>query len=352
MDTTYDTIVVGGGQAGLAAGYFLAQQGRSFAILDENAETGVVWRGRWDSLRLFTPSQFDGLPGTPFAKPDYYFPTKDETADYLASYAEAHRLPVHHGVRVEGLRRNGTEYEVTAGDATFRAPHVIVATGPYQHPYTPTFGDELGSSTFQIHSNAYHNPDQVPAARVLVVGAGNSGVEIALELARAGRQVWLAGRDVGRIPAESLGKLFGGRLFWWIVSRVMSVNTPVGRRMRPRLLTRGAPLMRFRPEDLIEAGVERTPRLSGIESGTPRLEDGRSLPVEGVIWATGYRPDFGWIDLPIFDARGNPRQERGIVRDAPGLYFLGLLFQTSMTSALLGGVGADAKVIVEHLIAH
>ncbi|MBN1964177.1 MAG: NAD(P)-binding domain-containing protein [Anaerolineae bacterium] len=351
MTTTYNTIVIGGGQAGLAAGYFLTQQGEEFVILDGASATGETWRKRWDSLRLFTPSLFDSLPGMPFPKPDDYAPTKDEVADYLTVYAETFHLPVRHGVKVSGLARNGVGYQILATDAHYSARHVIIATGAYQQPRVPAFAGELGAGIHQLHSSAYRNPEQVTAGTVLVVGAGNSGAEIALELAHAGKQVWLAGRDVGRIPADALSKLLGSRTYWWLLGRVLSVDTPIGRKMRSNVLYHGNPLIRGARKNVISAGVKCTPRVSGIQSGQPHLEDGQVLPVEAVIWATGFRPEYSWIDLPVFDERGFPRHRRGVVQEAPGLYFVGLHFQTAITSALLGGVGQDAGAIVRHITA-
>jgi putative flavoprotein involved in K+ transport len=345
MDESFHTIVIGGGQAGLAAGYFLARQGKNFIIMDENQRDGEVWRNRWDSLRLFTPSQFNGLPGMRFPKPDDYFPTKDEVADYLAGYAGQFHLPLCHGMKVEQLSREGQGYRLSAGSSSFSAKNVIVATGPFHRPHTPAFASELDPAIRQWHSSAYRNPEQIPVKTVLVVGAGNSGAEIALELSRAGKQVWLAGRDVGRIPADTLGKAFNGRPYWWFISHVLSVDTPIGRKMRSNVLYHGNPLIRARRQEVLEAGVEPTPRVAGVRSGQVQLEDGRTLDVEGVIWATGFHSDFTWIDLPVFDEHGYPRHQRGVVPEAPGLYFVGLHFQTALSSGLLGGVGADAGYI-------
>jgi len=342
----FHTVVIGGGQAGLAAGYFLARQGENFIILDENPRTGTSWRKRWDSLKLFTPSKFNGLPGAPFPKPADYFPTKDEVADYLEGYARQFDLPVQHGVKVESLSRNGQGFYIAADTSIFSARTVIVSTGPFQVPYILAFASELDPSILQLHSSAYCNPQQFPAQSVLVVGAGNSGAEIALELVRAGKQVWLSGRDVGRIPANGpLGKVFGGRPIWWVMGHVLTVNTPIGRKVRAGELHHGTPLGRATRQEIADAGVELAPRISGVQSGKPQLEDGRTLPVEGVIWATGFRPDYRWINLPIFDERGYPRHSQGIVQNAPGLYFIGLMFQTALSSSLLGGVGTDAAYI-------
>lgn len=345
MDVAFHTIIVGGGQAGLAAGYFLKRQGNRITILDENRRTGDAWRRHWDSLRLFTPSKYTVLPGMPFQKPDFYFPTKDEVADYLEAYAGQFGLPVQHGVKVEALTYSNGEYQLATSAGAFQARNVVVATGAYHRPYTPAFARELNPTILQLHSSAYCNPQQIPVQQVLVVGSGNSGAEIGLELARAEKHVWLAGRDVGRIPADRLGRAFGGRLYWWFISQVLSVHTPIGRKMRSNVLYHGAPLIGTSRQEVTKAGIETIPRVTGTLSGRPQVEGGRSLPVEAVVWATGFRPDFNWINLPVFDKLGYPRHQRGIVPEAPGLYFVGLPFQAALSSALLGGVGADAAYI-------
>lgn len=351
-EESLSTIVIGGGQAGLAAGYYLARQGVNFVIFDENLRTGTSWRKRWESLKLFTPSKFNGLPGAPFPKTGDYFPTKNEVADYLEGYARQFNLPIRYGVKVESLSRNGQGYHIDTGKSNFFARNVIIATGPFQIPYIPAFASKLDPSVLQLHSSDYLNTHDIPVQSVLVVGAGNSGAEIALELVRAGKQVWLAGRDVGRIPANGpLGKFLGGRPIWWFMNHVLTVNTPIGRKMMLHEGNHGTPLGRATRGEIAEAGVELVPRVSGILSGQPQLENGLTLPVEAVLWATGFRPDYHWIKLPIFDEHGLPRHSRGVAQDAPGLFFLGLMFQTALSSSLLGGVGADAAYITEQ-IAH
>lgn len=348
-EETYNTIVIGGGQAGLATGYYLSQRGEHYIILDENDRTGATWRKRWDSLRLFTPSQNNSLPGMKFPKPDFYFPTKDEPADFLETYARHFNLPIRNGAKVESLNRNEGGYRLSAGEASYHARNVIVATGAFRTPYSPAIAQELPSGIFQMHSAHYHRPKDVPVQNVVVVGAGNSGAEIALELAKEGRKVWLAGRDVGSIPANKLGKLLGGKPYWWFLRRVMTIKTPLGRRMKANVLNHGNPLVRIPREEVAEAGVEFTPRLTAAPDGKPQTEDGQTLPAEGVVWATGFRPDYRWINLPVFDASGRPRHERGVVPEAPGLYFVGLHFQYRLTSSLLGGVGEDARYIVRQM---
>ena len=350
QDETFDTIVIGGGQAGLAVGYFLSQQRQNFIILDKYPRSGDSWRCRWDSLRLFTPSQFDSLPGLPYPHANNYFPTKDEIADYLETYARHFNLPVRHNTRVTSLSQSGQGFQVAAGDSILNAQNVVIATGPYQVPHIPALSSELDPSIFQLHSNAYHNPGQIPGKSVLVVGAGNSGAEIGLELVQAGRQVWLAGRDVGRIPANSpIGKILGRRLIWWLTTYVMTLDTPVGRKIHANLELGGTPLGRATREELARSGIELTPRLAAVREGKPQLEDGRPLTIDSIVWATGFRPDFHWVELPIFDAHGYPSHSRGIVPGVPGLYFVGMPFQTGLASSLLGGVGKDAADIAAQI---
>ena len=339
----FETVIVGGGQAGLATGYHLARLGRSFVILDAGARVGDPWRGRWDSLRLFTPARYSGLPGWPFPGDPIHYPTRDEVADYLEAYAARFELAVRPGIRVDRLGRQGDGFLVAAGERRFEAANVVVAAGAYHHPRVPGFAAELDPAIRQLHSSAYRRPAQLRDGGVLVVGAGNSGAEIALELS-AGHPTWLSGRHPGNEPARA-GSRFD-RLttpaIWFAFSRVLSVDNPVGRRLRPKLLTAAAPLARVRRRDLDAAGVERVPPTAGTRDGLPLLENGRVLEVPNVVWCTGFRHDFGWIDLPVFGDHGEPRHDRGVVADQPGLYFVGLFFLTSITSALVGGVGRDA----------
>lgn len=353
---SYDTVVVGGGQAGLATGFHLQQQGQDFVILDASQRIGDAWRKRWDSLRLFTPARYNGLPGMAFPAPTDYYPSKDDMADFLEAYAERFQLPVRTGIRVNGLARHGNQFVVTAeGPSTdsrpplrFAAQNVVVATGAYHCPHVPAFAPELDQEIVQLHSSGYRRPSQLQEGAVLVVGAANSGAEIALELSQNHR-TWLSGRHPGSEPTRpgsALDRLVTP-LMWFVFSHVLNVKTPIGRKLRPKFLEMGGlPLARVRPADLQAAGVERVyARTVGVQDGQPVLEDGRALDVASVIWCTGFRPDFGWINLPIFDDDGEPVHERGVVVTAPGLYFVGLFFQSSVASTLVGGVGRDAAYI-------
>jgi putative flavoprotein involved in K+ transport len=346
----FETVVVGGGQAGLAVGYQLARRGLSFVILDAHDRIGDAWRQRWDSLRVFTPVAYNGLPGMPFPGERHSFPSKDEVADYLEAYATRFDLPVVTGISVDRLTKEGDRFVVSAGDRRFEAKQVVVATGAYQTPRVPAFASALDSTIVQMHSTEYRNPSQLREGGVLVVGAGNSGAEIALEASQS-HPTWLSGRDTGHEPTRP-GTL-PDRLFtpvlWFIVSRVLTVRTPMGRMVKRVLRDRGIPLVRVRRKDLAAAGVDRVPRTAGVRDGMPELEDGRVLEVANVIWSTGYVPDFRWIELSILGEDGYPLHERGVMGSEPGLYFVGLIFLYSIPSVLIGGVGRDADHIATHI---
>jgi putative flavoprotein involved in K+ transport len=347
----YDTVIIGGGQAGLATGYYLQQQERDFIILDAGEQIGAAWRNRWESLRLFTPARYSGLPGMPFPAPAHTCPTKDEVADYLAAYVARYKLPVRTGIRVERLARQGDRFVITAGNERFEAENVVVATG--SRPYVPTFAANLNPGIRQLHSSQYRQPSQLQGGTVLVVGAGNSGAEIALELSRS-HPVWLSGRHPGSEPTRAGGRLdrLVAPLIWFVFSQVMTVKTPIGRKAAAQLRGHGLPLARVKPADLSAAGVKRVfARTVGVQDGLPWLADGRSLKVANVIWCTGFRPDYDWITLPIFDDDGEPRHERGVVVSAPSLYFVGLFFQSAAISSLVGGVGKDAAYIAGQIAA-
>jgi len=348
--TRVETVIIGGGQIGLMAGYYLAKSGRPFVILDANERVGDAWRTRWDSLRLFTPALLSGLPGRRLDMPNWSFPTKDEMADYLESYARDFDLPVKTGVHVDRLERVDGRFVVSAGDGVYEAENVIVATGAHNIPKSPPFATELDPRIVQLHSSAYRNPSQLQAGDVLLVGAGNSGAELAVELCRSHR-VFLAGPKIGEIPVKhgTLRARIGFRTFRFLGHRVIKKSNPVGRKLGPKLLSQADPLIRTRSKDLAAAGVERVPRVTGVENGRPALEDGRVLDVANVIWCTGFRTDFRWIDLPVFDEAGEPRHDRGVVESEPGLYFLGLLFLYALSSDVLPGRGRDAKYVAEHI---
>jgi putative flavoprotein involved in K+ transport len=344
-------VVIGGGQAGLSVGYCLAQRGLSFVILEANPRVGDQWRNRWDSMRLFTPAKYDGLIGLPFPAPPSSFPTKDQMADYLESYAKHFELPVRTGVRVDRVWRDGQRYVVETAGGCFVADHVVVAMATYQAPRIPEFAKALGPGIVQLHSSEYRNKRQLEPGDVLIVGAGNSGADIAMDISSS-HKTWLAGRHPGHVPfriESRLARFIFPILFRIIFHRILTVDTPMGRRVRPTLISKGHPLIRVKPGDLAAAGVERTPRVIGARDGKPVLADGRVLHVANVIWCTGFNPGLSWIDLPhpIYGVDGEPVHERGIVPDEPGFYFVGLHFLYSASSTMIHGIARDAERIAE-----
>lgn len=349
-----ETVIVGGGQAGLATGYHLAREGRPFIILDAGERVGDPWRRRWDSLKLYSPAKYDGLPGMPFPARRASFPSTTEMADYLEAYAARLELPVRSSTRVEALSKEGELYVVTAAEEAFEAENVVVATGVMQQPIVPSFAPELDRRIRQLHSSDYRNLSQLQEGGVLVVGASHSGADIAYETASQHETI-LSGPDTGQIPAsvETRRGRLGFRVLFFIGSRVLTMDTPLGRKMRPHIRHGGAPLLRYRKKDLAAAGVERVlERTVGVQDGMPVLDDGRVLDVQNVIWCTGFRRDDSWIHVPYeVDEDGYPVQYRGAVASAPGLYFVGMLFLHSFASMLIAGTGRDAEAVAKHIAA-
>jgi putative flavoprotein involved in K+ transport len=347
-----ETLVIGGGQAGLATGYQLSRRDLPYKIIDANQRVGDAWRNRWDSLRLFTPNRFNHLPGMPFPGYHWGFPSKNEMADYLEAYARKFDLQMETGVRVESLTREGDRFVATSGDRRFEADNVVVAMSSWQRPRVPDYAPELDPRIVQLHVAEYKNPGQLQEGGVLVVGAGNSGAEVAIELART-HKVSLSGAGNGAIPfrPESVAARvlmpFVGRV---IFHRVLTTRTPIGKKARPKWISTGQPLIRVKPKDLAAAGVERVPRVTGVQSGLPQLEDARSVDVANVVWCTGFHPGFSWIDLPVLGPQ-EPLHRRGIVGSEPGLYFIGLKFLYSVSSEQIQGVGRDADYIAGKIAA-
>ena len=348
----FETIVIGGGQAGLSVGYYLKKEGGSFVILDANEQIGGSWRTRtWNSLRLFTPARYDGLPGWPFPAPGWSYPTARETADYLEAYAARFDLPVRTGMAVTRLAKHGDRYVVECGARHFEADRVVVATGFYGKPSVPDFASELDPRIVQMHSSDYKDPSQLNPGGVLLVGGGNSGADIGMEVS-ATHRTWLSGRDKGQFPLriEHPLRRLVVPILWFVASHILTVKTPIGRKVRPHVLEDGAPLIRVKSQDLLAAGVERVAKTVRVQDGLPVLEDGRVMDVANVIWCTGFRQDFSWIDVPVFGEDSAPTHERGVASE-PGLYFVGLDFLYSFTSENVGGVGRDARHIAKHIAA-
>lgn len=347
-----ETVIIGGGQAGLTSGYELRRRGRDFVILDASPRVGDAWRHRWDSLRLFTPRRVCALPGLKFPGHQGVAPYKDEMADYLERYAVVHELPIRHNVRVERLsERDDGKFLVQTAAGDLSASNVIVATGSYSAPKTPGFASELDAHVVQLHAESYKNPSQLQPGGVLLVGAGNSGADICLDVVGL-HPTWLAGPDVSHIPPD-IDRWFARNVVVRIVRfaqrNVMCLANPIGRKAAPKLRYRAVPLIRQKPKWIAKAGVLRVGRVVGVHDGLPQLEDGQVLDVTNVIWCTGYHHNFPWIELPGMDAEGVPLHKRGVSTDVPGLYFVGLPFQYSLASPSLFGMARDAAYIVKHL---
>jgi putative flavoprotein involved in K+ transport len=353
VDERFGTVIIGGGQAGLSVGYFLTTLGQPFTILEEHKCVGDSWRERYSSLRLFTPAKYDALPGMPFPAPPYAFPSGHQMADYLEGYAARAPMPVLTSVKVDGLWPAGDGYVVSAGGLRFTAEQVVVATGGPRQPSLPSFAGQLDPRIRQFHSSDYRAPSQLVPGDVLVVGVSHSGADIALEAA-AEHRTWLSGPVHGQIPFNIEG--WAARPVWWLLwfaaNRVLTVNTPLGRKMQPTDRHQGGPLVRVRMPALIAAGVEHlSARTAGVRDGLPMLEDGQVLDVTNVIWCTGFRHDYSWIHLPVIGEYGWPVHERGVVPAEPGLYFVGLPLQYAFTSMLVGGAGRDARYVARQIAA-
>jgi putative flavoprotein involved in K+ transport len=342
-----EVAVIGGGQAGLAMGYFLRRQGRRFVILERAGQIAPAWRERWDSLTLFTPRRYSGLPRLPFPGDPEGYPSRDDVIAYLERYAETFDLPIELNSEVKKLELgDNRRLRLEVDGRTTSADQVVVATGPFQTPFVPKLADRLADDVFQTHAVGYSRPDEVPRGTVLVVGGGNTGFQIAKELSATHKVVLSIGSRQTPLPQRLLGR----DLFWWLTrARILdkSVETRLGQRLRTRETLIGSS-----PRELKRRyGVEPRPRAADTDGRTVRFEDGSGLEVDAVIWATGYRPDYSWIKLPVFDEDGRLRHRRGVT-DVPGLYFLGLTWQYTRGSALIGWVQEDAEFIAERIAAY
>jgi putative flavoprotein involved in K+ transport len=337
-----EVVVIGGGQAGLAIGYFLAQAGRRFTILEATGEPAAAWRGRWNSLKLFTPVRYDSLPGLPFpGEPDSY-PGRDDVVAYLADYARRFELPVEFDSRVQSVRPRNGGFLVELADRIYEANQVVVATGPFQVPFTPAMAADLSSEVAQLHSTEYRSPGGLPPGAALVVGGGNTGYQIAAELALS-REVHLA---VGARQTPLPQRILGRDLFRYLeATRLMNktVTSRIGHRMKDSETLIGSSPRRARRQ-----GIRMRPRATGAQGSRVTFADGSEVAVDAVVWATGFRLDHSFVELPVFDARGQVKHQRGAT-ERPGLYFLGLPWQHTRGSALLGWVKDDAEFIAQRI---
>lgn len=343
MTSEWDVVVVGGGQAGLSMGYYLARQGLRFVILDGAPVTGHAWRSRWDSLRLFTPARYSTLPAFPFPGDPEHLPARDEVADYLEAYAAALDLPVRLSQQVTAVHRKGSGFTVDTPTLRYQAAQVVIATGPFQRPLVPEISAALPDSVFQLHSSAYRHPEQLPPGDVLVVGGGNSGVQIAAELASTRRVTLSAGTRLPRLPE----RLFGRSLFSWLEAAGLfriPVTSPLVRKMSRTETLIGMGLRQIQRDH----GVAVAGRTVKVEGDRVIMEGGPSARPEAVVWATGFRPDYSWLNVPVLGRGGIPLQARGETA-VPGLYFLGLPWMFTRGSALIGWVGRDAEHLAERI---
>ena len=350
-----DTLIIGAGQSGLSVGYYLARSGVDFQILDANERVGDSWRKRWDSLRLFTPARYDGLAGMRFPASRHSFPTKNEMGDYLETYARHFNLPVQTSTQVQRVTKENQKFVVTTNRSTLEADNVVVAMATFQKPRVPAFARELSREIVQLHSSEYLRPSQLNEGDVLIVGAGNSGAEIAMETVTNGHRTFLAGRDVGHVPFRIDGLparlALAPLVFRVVFHRILTVGTPIGRRVQKKVLFAGGPLIRQRPQELAAAGIVRVPRMHGVANGKPLMEDGTVMDVANIIWCTGFSHGMEWLDIDIFDDHEQPRHKSGICDECPGLYFVGLHFLHALSSTMIHGVGRDAKRVVSAIVA-
>jgi putative flavoprotein involved in K+ transport len=341
----FEVVVIGGGQAGLAMGHYLRQQGRRFIILERGDSIAPAWRERWNSLTLFTPRRYSALPGLPFPGDLDGYPTRDEVIAYLESYAKTFELPIELDGEVRKLSHEDARFVLEVDGRTVTADQVVVATGPFQAPFVPKLAGDLDPGVWQVHSTGYRQPNDMPEGTVLVVGGGNTGFQIAKELSATHKVVLSVGSKQKPLPQRIAGR----DLFWWL-TKTHLLFTTVESRLGSKLQHRDT-LIGSSPRELKRRyGVELKARAIDAPGRMVRFEDGSELKVDAVIWATGYRPDFSWIELPILDEKSRPRHRRGVT-DVPGLYFLGLTWQWTRGSALIGWVKDDAAFLAERIAA-
>jgi putative flavoprotein involved in K+ transport len=354
MDTQHiETLIVGAGQAGLTTGYQLQRRGRPFLIVDANERVGDNWRRQWDTLRLYTPAKYDGLPGMTFPADPWHYPGKDEVGDFLERYALTFDLPVRMSTRVRRLARDGAGgFRVELDDGTITCDNVVVATGSFgRTPYVPDLAADLDASIRQLHSSEYRRPGQLQPGPVLVVGASHSGCDIAFEVATT-HPTTLSGRDCGEIPVrlDSWNAHVVLPLVIFAFRHVLTRRTPMGRKEMAEVRFHGGPALRVKRQDLLDRGVDRREaRVTGVVGGRPQLADGTVVDAANVVWCTGFQQAFDWIDLPVLGEDGWPREYRGVVDSEPGLFFCGLSFQFAMSSMVFPGIGRDSEHVASRV---
>lgn len=337
-----DFIVVGGAQAGLAMAYYLKKQEKDFLVVDKESKIGTSWLNRWDSLTLFTPSEFNKLPGMDFPAPKGHYPSKTEVASYFKQYVDKFDIPVRLNTFIEKISRHNGHFVLTTSHAELKAKNVVIATGPFHIPYTPPFSKKISKDIFQIHSNYYKNPAQLQDGETMVVGAGDSGFQILDEVSQeATRRIYFSGTtDVKVLPQEILGKT----LWWWFTktgflsfSRDTWLGKKISRSRQPVIGTNVKKILRRK-------NVEAVGKTKNAEDKLVITEKKKIHGLKNIIWATGYRPNFSWIEGLELTDNGYPDHYRG-VSNIEGLYFMGLPWLHTRGSATLGGIKKDAEYL-------
>jgi putative flavoprotein involved in K+ transport len=346
MRTEIDVLVIGSSQAGLAIGYYLKKNNKSFAIVGKETRIGDIWRNRYDSLILFTPRRYSSLPGMSSRGDPNGFATKDEIADYLEAYAHEYELPVQLETEVLSLKKESEDFIVHTNRGKYASKQVVIATGPFQKPFIPPFANRLSSDVFQVHSSRYVNPSQLQNGPVLVVGAGNSGAQIAVELARDRDVIISVGHRLKFFPLQAMGK----SIFWWF-DTLGILHADVNSRAGRYLSKQSDPIFGKELKYAIHNGkMTLKPTTQDVIGNTFTFADGSQAEVKNVIWATGFHPDYSWIQIEgVLNSLGKPIHQRGITH-VEGLYFLGLPWQYRRGSALIGGVGADADYLINNIV--
>lgn len=341
-----DTIVIGAGQTGLAMGYYMKQHTGNFLILDKGTEAGASWANRYDSLQLFTPRRYSSLPGLQLPGEPEGFPSKNEIASYLKAYEREFDLPVQYDTEVTRLTKNSNGFSVATNKGSFQAAQVVVATGPFQTPYTPSVSSALDPRVFQCHSADYRNPDQLLEGNVLIVGGGNSGAQIAVELAGFKETFLAVSHPLRFFPLSLAGK----SSFWWF-DKMGILSASAGSVLGRTLQKKSDPIFGSELKQAIRDGrIQLRGRVRDGKGSTIRFADTSTLAVDNIIWATGFKTDYSWIRIEGGLTGNAPQHERG-VSPISGLYFLGMPWQHRRGSGLLQGVGDDAAYVLDQLLA-
>jgi putative flavoprotein involved in K+ transport len=340
-----DFIIVGGAQAGLSMAYYLNKMGKEYMVVDKETEVGTSWLNRWDSLKLFTPSEFNNLPGMDFPAEKGYYPTKEDVADYFKNYVDEFNIEVRLNTLVEEVWKEDDYFILKHQNGEIKSKNVVIATGPFHIPYTPSFSKKITDDVLQIHSNYYKNPLQLREGPAMVVGAGDSGFQILDEISKTNRTTYFSGAtDVRVLPQEILGKT----LWWWFTkigflsfSRKTWLGKKLSQSKQPIIGTDVKGILKR--DNVIPVGKTKNAKGKIIVTEDRRIEE-----LKNIVWATGYRPNFSWIEGLELTKDGYPKHYRGI-SNIEGLYFIGLPWLHTRGSATLGGIKKDAQYLANYI---